>query len=108
MEATPAIISYTTRDIVAKLRKHFAVTIRDEPARVVYLLCEVRKLLERARPNPKPFALWMFCHWALHVDLRHSKTALEFLQHADNFGLNTVAKLAGNVVSGGRSFGTAC
>jgi hypothetical protein len=84
-----------TRDIVAKLREHLAVPIRDEPG-VVYLLCEVRKLLERERPDPKPFALWMFCHWALHVDLSHSKTTLEFLQRVDNFVLNTVAGFTGD------------
>jgi hypothetical protein len=82
-------------DIVSKLRNHLAKPITDEPG-VVYLLCEARKLLEKERPDPKPFALWMFCHWALHVDLSKSNTTLEFLRRVDNFVTNTVAGFAGN------------
>jgi hypothetical protein len=44
----------------------------DSECKVVYLLCEVRKLLERVPAHQRPFALNMYCHWALHVDLHGS------------------------------------
>jgi hypothetical protein len=32
-----------------------------------------------------PFALKLYCHWALHVDLTHPKTTLPFLERVDRF-----------------------
>ena len=54
--------------IVDKLRLHLRKPIESECA-VVYLLAEVRKLRERDHADHKMEALWMYCHWALHVDL---------------------------------------
>ena len=62
-----------TNDIIEKLRKHLAGGVRTE-CRVVYLLAAIRKTLEDEKPNPRALALWMFCHWALHVNLSHSPT----------------------------------
>jgi len=78
-----------TKDIAAKLRKHLAGAVDTECA-VVYLLAEVRKILERDERGPKPFALWMYCHWALHVDLSRSKTTLEFLRRVEDYVVKTV------------------
>lgn len=79
-----------TKDIISKLRDHLSRPINTECA-VVYLLAEVRKILDKVQQEPKPFALWMYCHWALHVDLTHSRTTLTFLKPVDDFIVNTVA-----------------
>ena len=81
-----------TKDIVGKLRNHLAQRIDTECA-VVYLLAEVRKLLERDDPQQRHGAVWMHCHWALHVDLHSPKTTLEFLKFVDCWVTNTVADL---------------
>src|SRR5207253_9831572 len=57
-----------TNEIIKKLRKHLVGGVRTE-CRVGYLLAKIRKILEDEKPNPRPLALWMFCHWALHVNL---------------------------------------
>jgi len=50
-----------TKDIIAKLHEHLSRPV-DTECTVVYLLAEVRKILERDKPDPKPIALWMYCH----------------------------------------------
>lgn len=75
-------------DMIRKLRNHLARQIDTECA-VVYLLAEVRKILEGE--HPKPPALWMRCHWALHVDLTKTKTTCEFLRPVDDYIVNTIA-----------------
>lgn len=73
-----------TKSIIEKLRRHLAESI-DTECKVVYLLCEVRKLLDKVPPAPTPFALRLYCHWALHVDLTHSATTLPFLKRVDAY-----------------------
>jgi hypothetical protein len=80
------------KDIVGKLMKHLTKSINDEPG-VVYLLAEVRKLLERDDPTHSNGALWMYCHWALHVDLTLPGTTMDFLKRVDRWITNTVAYL---------------
>ena len=75
-------------DIIRKLRDHLARPLDTECA-VVYLLAEVRKVLER--DHTKPPALWMRCHWALHVDLTKTRTTCEFLRPVDDYIVNTIA-----------------
>jgi hypothetical protein len=82
-------------DRVSKLREYLAKPIVDEPG-VIYLLCEVRKLLETNEPDSTRFALRMFCHWALHVDLDRPETTGEFLRRVDNFVTNNVSDFEGN------------
>ena len=79
-----------TNDIIDKLKKHLSGPVDTECA-AVYLLVEVRKLLEKDKPDSKPFALWMYCHWAVHVDLNYSKTTLYFLEKIDSFVRNQVS-----------------
>jgi hypothetical protein len=81
-----------TKDIVGKLMKHLSKPIDDEPG-VVYLLAEVRKLLERDDPTHSNRALWMYCHWALHVDLTTPGATMDFLKRVDRWVTNTVAYL---------------
>ncbi len=73
-----------TKDIVSKLRDHLSRPLDTECA-VVYLLAEVRKLLDRDDPNHVNLALWMYCHWALHVDLTNTNTTLHFLELLDDY-----------------------
>jgi hypothetical protein len=81
-----------TPDIVGKLTAHLNKPMDDE-ASVVYFLVQVRKLLERDDRTRRYGALWMYCHWALHVDLHQPKTTLKFLTSIDIWITNTVAYL---------------
>jgi hypothetical protein len=85
-------VAKVTKDIVGKLRKHLSTRI-DTECGVVYLMAEVRKLLARDAPAHDNRALWMYCHWALHVDLESPKTTMEFLRSVDLWITNTVAYL---------------
>lgn len=67
-------------DIVEKLDRVLQERIDTEPL-VVYLLCEVRKLLDYEKGPPTP--LRMFCNWALHVDLTYSSNTRPFIQNVD-------------------------
>jgi hypothetical protein len=70
--------------IVEKLREHLSGPM-DTECKVVYLLCEIRKLLEKERPDPTPFALRLYCHWAVHVDLSRPPTTMPFLERVDDY-----------------------
>jgi hypothetical protein len=74
----------TEHAIVGKLRIALSGAV-DSECKVVYILAETRKLLETYPPDPVPFALKLYCHWALHVDLSHSGTTLRFLERADKY-----------------------
>ena len=74
----------TANAIVEKLNAVIAKPI-DSECKVVYVLCEVRKLLESIPANQRPWALNMYCHWALHVDLHGENTIRSFLEQVDTF-----------------------
>jgi hypothetical protein len=76
--------------IVKKLRDSLSDPV-DSECKVVYILAETRKLLETYRPNPFPFALKLYCHWALHVDLENPGTTLPFLERVDTFAASVLA-----------------
>jgi hypothetical protein len=38
-----------------------------------------------------PFALKMYCHWALHIDLDNPKTTLPFLERAEKYAASVLA-----------------
>src|ERR1700737_857462 len=82
----------TENAIVEKLRDALSGAV-DSECKVVYVLAESRKLLETYPPDPVPFALKLYCHWALHVDLDNPKTTLLFLERLDKY---TAGVLAGN------------
>ena len=70
----------------------------DDECKVVYLLAEVRKLLDPVPPAQRPPALNLYCHWALHLDLHGKDTLTPFLQEVDAY--------AGRVLTaGGRHAG---
>ena len=54
--------------IVEKLRRELEHEITTE-RQVVYLLAEIRKLLELRRERKKYFALNFYCCWALHTKM---------------------------------------
>jgi len=70
--------------IVRKLREHLSGPV-DTECKVIYLLCEIRKLLDKQPPDPPLFALRLYCNWALHVDLSRSRTTRAFLERVDRF-----------------------
>jgi hypothetical protein len=78
--------------IIEKLRAVLDVGV-DSECKVVYVLAETRKLLETYPPAPFPFALKLYCHWALHIDLENPKVTLPFLEGVETF---VVSYLAGN------------
>ncbi|MBS1830894.1 MAG: hypothetical protein JST93_36715 [Acidobacteria bacterium] len=57
--------------IIEKLRRELATEITTE-RQVVYLLAEVRKLLELRNEKSKYFALNFYCCWALHTKMDQS------------------------------------
>jgi hypothetical protein len=67
-------------DIVKTLDRLLQERIDTEPL-VVYLLCEVRKLLDYEKAPATP--LRMFCNWALHVDLTYPSNTRPFIQNVD-------------------------
>jgi hypothetical protein len=72
-------------DIIRKLREHLDLGV-DTECEAVYLLCEVRKILEawKREKRPRPATLKMFCDWALHVDLTYESTTKHFLERIDD------------------------
>lgn len=84
-----------SKDIISKLRDHLDNSI-DTECELVYLLAQIRKLLEREDPqhqNTAYTALWMCCHWAVHPDLASQQTTGDFLDKVDRWVSNTVAYL---------------
>ena len=74
----------TANAIVEKLRVALSGSV-DSECKVVYVLAESRKLLETYPPDPAPFTLKLYCHWALHVDLDNKTTTLPFLERVDKY-----------------------
>lgn len=70
--------------IVEKLRQHLQLGI-DTECEVVYLLCEVRKLIDKYHAGSAPLALKFYCHWALHVDLTYPATTRSFMTQVDAY-----------------------
>lgn len=73
-----------TNSIVQKLRAMLSKNIESE-CEVVYILAGCRKLLEGENGSQPHFALKLYCHWALHVDLAGRDTTLPFLKMVDNY-----------------------
>jgi hypothetical protein len=78
--------SMAPNTIVEKLRKLLSDPIETE-CQAVYLLCEVRKLLDSERPR-RLFTVYLHCHWALHVKVSHTATTGGFLSRVDDFVSN--------------------
>jgi len=78
------------KSIVQKLRPMLSAAV-DSECKVVYVLAESRKLLETHAIDPEPFALRLYCHWALHVDLDHPKTTRAFLEQAEKYAASVLA-----------------
>ncbi|MDR3764390.1 MAG: hypothetical protein P4M01_09870 [Acidobacteriota bacterium] len=77
--------------IVEKLRKVLSEGINSE-CQVVYILCELRKLMDKYQLNTMPLALKIYCHWALHIDLDRQNTTISFLQEVDDFAERVVTQ----------------
>src|SRR6266496_2490297 len=86
-----------TNAIVEKLRTHLVSPI-DTECKVVYLLCEIRKLLEAHKHDVRWFTLRLHCHWALHVDLVFPSTTLPFLRKVDTYVANTLDTASATIV----------
>ena len=66
-------------DIVRKLQKHLSDPMTTECV-AVYLLVEVRKILEESKLTPPLYVLWMYCQWAVHVDPTRDSMMRRFLK----------------------------
>lgn len=73
----------TQNEIQAKLRLALNEAITREKD-VVYILCQTRKLID-APQDGRHFALRLYCHWALHIDLNFSRHTQPFLSRVDRF-----------------------
>jgi hypothetical protein len=87
-----------TNAIIEKLRTHLAGPV-DTECKVVYLLCEIRKLLEPYKHEPSWFTLRLHCHWALHVNLVFASTTLPFLRKIDTYVSNVWDKPSATIVT---------
>lgn len=67
--------------IIAKLKQEFAEPISTE-RQVVYILVELRKLLELTGSQAKYDALWFHASWAVHPRM-HKGVAAKLLEHFD-------------------------
>ena len=74
----------TPNAILTKLNTILADPI-DSECKVVYVLCEIRKFQDKLPADQRPFALNMYCHWALHIDLSGTGTIMAFLTRLDEF-----------------------
>jgi hypothetical protein len=72
------------KQIIEKLRAALSEEV-DSECKVVYVLCESRKLQESYPRDPISFALKLYFHWALHVNLTNPTTTLPFLHRVDDF-----------------------
>jgi hypothetical protein len=77
--------------IISKLRAELASSI-DTEVRVVYLLANIRKILEQENSNDNFKYLKFHCNWALHSCLDRDQLAKEIL---DNFNQIHVRFLSG-------------
>ncbi len=70
--------------LIAKIRRELDCGITTE-SQAVYLLVELRKLLDRNRENTKPYnSIRLYSDWAVHVSLKGPQ-AQEIVKKADAF-----------------------
>ena len=86
------------KDSIVKKLRSMLDNSTDSECEVSYVLCQSRKLLETYPPDPVPFALLLYCNWALHVDLDHPKTTLPFLKRVDEFVSSVFGGTEANIV----------
>jgi hypothetical protein len=70
------------RDIITKLKAELDKEINSEP-QVVYILVEIRKLLEQNKAKDQYAALNFHCNWVVHVQLDKSAFATKIVRFFD-------------------------
>jgi len=76
--------------IVEKLR-NILLEPADSEYKVLYVLAQTRKLLDQVPREPAPFALHLYCHWALHTDLHAYLTTKNFMERVDGYAASVLA-----------------
>ncbi len=66
----------------------------DSEYRVVYFLCQLRKLKNAINDFPIPPTLKLYCDWVLHTELKGTKTISPVMRRIDNI---VAARLANNL-----------
>jgi hypothetical protein len=92
------------RDIVQKLAEEFALRITSE-RQVVYILVELRKLLEKRGTLQSYRALELCCGWAAHSKLDRS-SAREVTKLFDRYEAKHIAYVVTTTVGGGAADAT--
>jgi hypothetical protein len=69
--------------IEEKLRRQLSSRAHLTECRVVYILAEIRKLIERERQQKKYYALTFHCSWALHTTMDRGEGAARILKRFD-------------------------
>lgn len=89
-------------DIEEKLRVELSRGIQTE-AQVVYLLVEIRKLIEHATEPYQNLSVLFFCEWALHIKMNREGARLLLKEIDDAIGraatADELAELIGNQLS---------
>jgi hypothetical protein len=71
-------------DLVTKLHNHLTQRVNKE-CQVVYILCQVRKLLDGYCDDKSLLSLKFYCDWAVHTNLTYDNRTKPFLQIIDNY-----------------------
>lgn len=65
-------------EILTKLKKIFEKPIGEE-SQVVYIMVQIRKLLDRTDANLKYSLLWFYCSWVLHPKMNRLSVVRDIL-----------------------------
>jgi hypothetical protein len=79
-----------TPDILRKLTAELAQPITSE-RQVVYILCQVRKIVDRDPNRQRWNSLKLYCDWAMHTDLTFDSRTRPFIQQIEDFFLATLS-----------------
>src|SRR5579863_4303820 len=83
-------IETMTPDIIRKLTSELAEPITTE-RQVVYILCQVRKIVDRDSNKQRWKSLKLYCDWAMHPDLTFDSRTRPFIQEIENYLLATMS-----------------
>lgn len=79
-----------TPETLRKLTAELAEPITTE-RQVVYILCQVRKIVDRDSNKQRWKSLKLYCDWAMHPDLTFDSRTRPFIQEIENYLLATLS-----------------
>src|ERR1700690_3401480 len=79
-----------TDDILRKLGAELIEPVTTE-RQVVYILCQVRKIVDRDPNKQRWKSLKLYCDWAMHPDLTYDNRTRPFIQEIETWLLATLS-----------------